>query len=69
MIEHIDKLLSEKNKVERLKKRNKKYHLDNLKESARYLNTHFPNDFNFKVDGTDEELFKSVLDFEKKYRP
>lgn len=69
MIEHIDQLFSEKNKVEMAKMIGKDYPLEKLKESATYLNKHFPNEFNFKIDGTDIELFESVLEFEKKYRP
>ena len=69
MIEHINKLFSEKSKVEMSRMIGKEYPLDKLRESATYLNQHFPNEFSFKVDGTDEELFKSVSSFEKKYRP
>ena len=47
----------------------KVYPLTKLRDAATYLNKHFPNDFSFKIDGTDTELYISVLDFEKKYRP
>lgn len=69
MFEHINNLFYEKSKVEMSRIVNKDYPLTELREIATYLNEQFPDEFNFKVDGTDEELFVSVLDFEKKYRP
>lgn len=69
MVEHINNLFYEKSKVEMSRIVNKDYPLTELREIATYLNEQFPDEFNFKVDGTDEELFTSVLDFEKKYRP
>lgn len=69
MVEHINNLFYEKSKVEMSRIVNKDYPLTKLREIATYLNEQFPDEFIFKVDGTDEELFTSVLDFEKKYRP
>ena len=69
MVEHINNLFYEKSKVEMSRIVNKDYPLTKLRKIATYLNEQFPDEFIFKVDGTDEELFTSVLDFEKKYRP
>ncbi|MFR3155560.1 MAG: hypothetical protein ACLTON_01225 [Christensenellales bacterium] len=69
MIEYINTLFSEKSKVEASRMIGKEYPLTKLRECATYLNEKFPNDFNFKVDGNDYELYKSILEFEKKYRP
>lgn len=69
MVEHINNLFYEKSKVEMSRIVNKDYPLTKLREIATYLNEQFPDEFIFKVDGTDEELLTSVLDFEKKYRP
>ena len=68
MIEYINTLFSEKSKVEASRMIGKEYPLTKLRECATYLNKNFPNDFNFKVDGSDKELYSSVLYFEKKYR-
>lgn len=69
MVEFINNLFYEKSKVEMSRIVNKDYPLTKLREIAKYLNEQFPDEFIFKVDGTDEELFTSVLEFEKKYRP
>ena len=69
MLEKIDQLFEEKRKVEVSRMAGKVYPLTKLRDAATYLNKHFPNDFSFKIDGTDTELYISVLDFEKKYRP
>ena len=69
MLEKIDQLFEEKRKIELSRMSGNSHSLIKLREVATYLNKHFPNDFSFKVDGTDTELFDSVLNFEKKYRP
>ena len=69
MLEKIDQLFEEKRKVELSRMAGKVYPLTKLREATKYLNKHFPDDFNFKINGTDAELYASVLDFEKKYRP